>query len=270
MSLEDRVSSLESGLQDIRSILQDISAKIVSPEQTSAEPAPTITPTPEAPAINSTPDTPSPSAIPRSVTADNSNVINPTEDAQATFASIKASIQHVRLPAELTLASSGASGLKKGDQQSHTLLSKIGRYAETIFKVLQAKDDPYEDIFACVFALMRFLQEEQASLLVQSSFDPTVARFFRNLRRGGGLTPDAIEDLRSAASIAAVYRPPQQHQSYQSQRSFGRGQQSFQQRDFFRSSLQRNFPTQRGGRGVTRQGASSHQTPSSTSSPNED
>ena len=259
MSLEDRVSSLESGLQDIRSILQDISAKIVSPEQTSAEPAPTITPTPEAPAINSTPDTP----IPRSV-------INPTEDAQATFASIKASVQHVRLPAELTLASSGASGLKKGDQQSHTLLSKIGRYAETIFKILQAKDDPYEDIFASVFALMRFLQEEQASLLVQSSFDPTVARFFRNLRRGGGLTPDAIEDLRSAASIAAVYRPPQQHQSYQSQRSFGRGQQSFQQRDFFRSSLQRNFPTQRGGRGVTRQGASSHQPPTSTSSPNED
>ena len=102
MSLEDRVSSLESGLQDIRSILQDISAKIVSPEQTSAEPAPTITPTPEAPAINSTPDTP----IQRSV-------INPTEDAQATFASIKASVQHVRLPAELTLASSGASGLKK-------------------------------------------------------------------------------------------------------------------------------------------------------------
>ena len=259
MSLEDRVSSLESGLQDIRSILQDISAKIVSPEQTSAEPAPTITPTPEAPAINSTPDTP----IPRSV-------INPTEDAQATFASIKASVQHVRLPAELTLASSGASGLKKGDQQSHTLLSKIGRYAETIFKILQAKDDPYEDIFASVFALMRFLQEEQASLLVQSSFDPTVARFFRNLRRGGGLTPDAIEDLRSAASIAAVYRPPQQHQSYQSQRGFGRGQQSFQQRDFFRSSLQRNFPTQRGGRGVTRQGASSHQPPTSTSSPNED
>ena len=259
MSLEDRVSSLESGLQDIRSILQDISAKIVSPEQTSAEPAPTITPTPEAPAINSTPDTP----IPRSV-------INPTEDAQATFASIKASVQHVRLPAELTLASSGATGLKKGDQQSHTLLSKIARYAETIFKILQAKDDPYEDIFASVFALMRFLQEEQASLLVQSSFDPTVARFFRNLRRGGGLTPDAIEDLRSAASIAAVYRPPQQHQSYQSQRSFGRGQQSFQQRDFFRSSLQRNFPTQRGGRGVTRQGASSHQPPTSTSSPNED
>ena len=259
MSLEDRVSSLESGLQDIRSILQDISAKIVSPEQTSAEPAPTITPTPEAPAINSTPDTP----IPRSV-------INPTEDAQATFASIKASVQHVRLPAELTLASSGATGLKKGDQQSHTLLSKIGRYAETIFKILQAKDDPYEDIFASVFALMRFLQEEQASLLVQSSFDPTVARFFRNLRRGGGLTPDAIEDLRSAASIAAVYRPPQQQQSYQSQRGFGRGQQSFQQRDFFRSSLQRNFPTQRGGRGVTRQGASSHQPPTSTSSPNED
>ena len=143
MSLEDRVSSLESGLQDIRSILQDISAKIVSPEQTSAEPAPTITPTPEAPAINSTPDTP----IPRSV-------INPTEDAQATFASIKASVQHVRLPAELTLASSGATGLKKGDQQSHTLLSKIGRYAETIFKILQAKDDPYEDIFASVFALI--------------------------------------------------------------------------------------------------------------------
>ena len=91
---------------------------------------------------------------------------------------------------------------------------------------------------------MNILQDEQAAILVQSSFDPTVARFFRNLRRGGGLTPDALEDLRSAASIAAAYRPQQQS------RGSGRGPSAFQfqQRDFFGRAAGRGFPNQRGAR----------------------
>ena len=275
MTTEERVSSLESKLADLTSTLEEISSKLSNipisqqASQSSSSSTTPVTPaTPDTPAENQSPPIPTPatSAI-LSPTASAAVATNPTEDVQATFASIKASVQHIRLPAELTLATSGTSGLKKGDQQSHALLSKIARYTETVFKLLQSREDPYEDVFSCLFALMRYIQDEQAALLVQSSFDPTVARFFRGLRRGGGLTPDAIEDLRSAASIAAVYRPPQQHQS--SQRSFGRGQQ-FQHRsgDFFRGSTSRSFPSQRVGRGGFRQGASSQ--PPSTPASSED
>ena len=264
MSLDDRVAKLEDSLVDLKSALQDISNKLSNPTpgQTtdSSSSTPAVNPASSTPPVN-----PAASTIPSPTTNTPVASIYPSEDIQATFASIKASVLNVRLPAELTLASSGTSGLKKGDQQTHTLLSKIARFAETIFKLLQSREDPYEDIFSCVFALVQYIQDEQATLLVQSSFDPTVARFFRSLRRGSGLTPDAIEDLRSVASIAAVYRPPQQHQS--SQRGFGRGQQ-FQHRssDFFRASSGRSFPSQRGGRGGHRQGAGSQQpaTPSSS------
>ena len=98
------------------------------------------------------------------------------EDIQATFASIKASVSNVRLPADLSLGSSGASGLKKGDAHAHTLINKVARITETILKLLKSKEDPYNDIFSCLLALMRFLQDEQAALLVQSSPRPNCSK----------------------------------------------------------------------------------------------
>ena len=247
--MEDRLSALENSFQEFRSVLDSIQKKL---EDNSNSSVPSInTVTPSQPSINTRP-------IPVTLSQPEDNTAlpplpgasgiqhSPSEDVQATYASIKASVQHVRLPAELTLSSSGASGLKKGEAQAHTIINKIARITETIFKVLKTKDDPYDDTFSCLVALINILQDEQAALLVQSSFDPTVAKFFRNLRRGGGFTPDAIEDLRSAASIAAAYRPQQQQQP----RSAGRGQPfQFQpQRDFFSRSSGRGFPSQRGGR----------------------
>ena len=238
-SMEDRLSALESSFQEFRSVLDDIQKKLEVNSNSNSN-VPHTDPVSDTP-IQSEANT----ALPR-ISGASGIQHSPSEDVQATFASIKASVQHIRLPAELTLSSSGASGLKKGEAQTHTIINKVARITETIFKVLKSKDDPYDDTFSCLLALISTLQDEQAALLVQSSFDPTVARFFRSLRRGGGFTPDAIEDLRSAASIAAAYRPQQQQQP----RGTGRGQSfHFQpQRDFFSRSSGRGFPSQRGGR----------------------
>ena len=167
-----------------------------------------------------------------------------SEDAQAAYASIRASVSSVRLPAELTVCSSGAGGLKKGDATLHNLISKIARIAETCIKLMKAKADPYDDLFTCLQVLIRQLQDEQANLLVQASFDPTVARFFRNLRKGSGLNQEALEDLRSAASIAAVYRPaPAANRGFQA----GRGFQPQTRGDFFGRFAGRGYPARRGG-----------------------
>jgi hypothetical protein len=101
------------------------------------------------------------------------------------------------------------------------------------------------DLFKVLIAHVKFLQEEHAGLVVQSSFDPTVARFFRTLQRGGGMSPMALENLRSAASIAAVYRP-QAPQRGGRGGGFGRGAGSFAGRgrgDVFNVQTSRSFPS---------------------------
>ena len=262
--MEDRVKTLEEAVVDIKSILEDIKSKLtVKSSDRLIEPE---NPTAAGGVDVQTSQTQTNNSSNNAFQTDNSAVqrnnsfqaneysgasahqFSPAEDIQATYASIKASVQAVRLPPDLTLGSSGATGLKKGEAQTHTLINKVARITETIFKILQSKEDPYDDVFSCALALINILQDEQAAILVQSSFDPTVARFFRNLRRGGGLSQEALEDLRSAASIAAAYRPQQQQQ--QQPRGAGRGQPPFQfhQRDFFNRAAGRGFPHQRGGR----------------------
>ena len=187
--------------------------------------------------------------------SDFQNNLHPDSDVQASYASIKASLQSVRLPTELTVSAQSASGLKKGDAQVHALINKCARFIETLFKLLKSEQDPYNDIFTCALAMIQYLQDEQATLQVQNSFDPNVARFFRCLRRGAGFSPEALDDLRSAASIAAAFRPQQQNQP-----RGGSGRSSFvnhnQNRDFFSRNINRPFPTQRGrGRSFNRMGS---------------
>ena len=274
--MEERVKTLEDTVVDIKSLLEDIKTKLtVNSSHRLTDPENSTSTDSFA---NQTSQTQTNNSSNNAIQTDDSAVqrntniqaneytgasahqFSPAEDIQATYASIKASVQAVRLPPDLTLGSSGATGLKKGEAQVHTLINKVARITETIFKILKSKEDPYDDVFSCALALINILQDEQAAILVQSSFDPTVARFFRNLRRGGGLTPDALEDLRSAASIAAAYRPQQQQQQ---SRGTGRGPSAFQyqQRDFFSRSAGRGFPHQRGARRGAYHGTGPERTP---------
>ena len=65
--------------------------------------------------------------------------------------------------------------------------------------------DPFGDIFTTILALMNYLQDEQVALVVKTMFDPTVAKFFKNLHRGLIFFPGALEDLTSA-SLTSLQR----------------------------------------------------------------
>ena len=67
-----------------------------------------------------------------------------------------------------------------------------------------------EDIFCIAYAQMKFLQEEYAALVVNSSFDPNVAKLFRALQKNSGFSQETMEQLKNAATIASAYRPPSQ------------------------------------------------------------
>ena len=218
MDQEDRITLLEKSVTEIKDLVSKLS--IQNSSVTDSQPnTPAETDTVQNPSVDNQPPQP---------TADIAQATNIySEDAQAAYASIRASVSSVRLPAELTVCSSGAGGLKKGDAAIHALITKVARITETCIKLMKAKSDPYDDMFTCLQFLIRQLQDEQANLLVQASFDPTVARFFRNLRKGSGLNQDALEDLRSAASIAAVYRPaPAANRGFQAGRGFRLTQRS--------------------------------------------
>ena len=96
--VDDRFAKLEDSLVDLKSALQDISNKLSNPTPGQTTDSSSSTP-PVNPAASTIP-------TPTTNTPVASNLYH-SEDVQATFASIKASVLNVRLPAELTLASSG-------------------------------------------------------------------------------------------------------------------------------------------------------------------
>ena len=167
------------------------------------------------------------------------------QDPNAQHLAIKAQVQGIKIPIELTLQT--PTGLKKTETQS---LTRTARAVETVFKILANAEnhaDPFGDIFTTMLALMNYLQDEQASLVVKNTFDPTVAKFFRNLRRGSGFSAEALEDLRSAAAIASAYRPGSHQQNGRGRGGDSRG--GFRGRDYFSRHAGRGFPSHRGGRG---------------------
>ena len=115
--------------------------------------------------------------------------------------------------------STDKTGVRRADQPVHNILVKVSKFTETIIKIIQSPDyspdseaEPkrLQDILTVTTALIQVLEEETTALVVQGSFDDGVAKFFRSLQRTNNFSADSLENLRAAASIAAVYRP--QHQ----------------------------------------------------------
>jgi hypothetical protein len=134
------------------------------------------------------------------------------EDVGAAYGAVRARVQGIRIPSDLSLPESAKTGIRRADQPLLNVLQRSSKYCETALRVLKGstsanREQTMSNLLKVLIAHVKFLQEEHAGLVVQSSFDPTVARFFRTLQRGGGMSPMALENLRSAASIAAVYRP---------------------------------------------------------------
>ena len=185
---------------------------------------------------------------------------SPVGDPSAEYNSIKSKHSSVRLPQELLLPDCGKQGIKRTDQPMLNVITKSARHVETALKVLKSHDNNAEetlgDVFTVLYSLMTFLQEEQASLVVTSTFNPDVGRFFRALQRGGTFTPTAMENLRSAASIAAVYRPQSTTTTPQRGRGRGFGHRGGGRGDLFQSTSSRSQfprPSNQGGAGDSSQ-----------------
>ena len=131
------------------------------------------------------------------------------------------------------------------------VLTKCSRYSESALKVLQKIDNLppgtnletfLSDLYICLLAHIKYLNDEFAVLFVNSNSSPATAKIFRALRKNtSAFSTDVIADLRSAASVAAAgfqhQAPPQ-----------GRGRGNY-----------RRFQAYRGGHGDRGRGQRWHQ-----------
>ena len=166
---------------------------------------------------------------------------NANEDIHSAYQAIKAALASTRIPPSLTVPTD-KTGIRKSDQAVHNVITRTSKFAETVIKIIQVpgltSEQRLGDILTVTTALTCFLQEETAALVVQGTFDDGVAKFFRSLQRSNNFTPESLENLRAAASIAAVYRPNQG----QTQRGTGfRGGSGGGYRGHFRGFRRRGF-----------------------------
>uniref|UniRef100_A0A8W8K9C7 Uncharacterized protein n=1 Tax=Magallana gigas TaxID=29159 RepID=A0A8W8K9C7_MAGGI len=135
-------------------------------------------------------------------------------DTQGEFQTLKDTLNRVKLPSELKLNES-RQGIQRADQAVYHVLTKCARYAETSLKLLSTiepgtkiSSETLEQFFLINQAQIQYLQDEYASILVNSQFDSTTSKLFRALQKNtSGLTASSLETLRSAASLSAAAKP---------------------------------------------------------------
>ena len=137
-------------------------------------------------------------------------------DVQGEFKALQDSLSRVKLPSNLRL-NEGRQGIRRSDQPLLNVITRCARYTEAILKLLSSTDEQV-DLDAVNFAAysqIKYLQDEYAALVVNNTFDPTTSRLFRAMQRNTtGLSSDAQETLKQAASLAAVSRPTREAGGY--------------------------------------------------------
>ena len=181
-----------------------------------------------------------------------------TEDIQSEFAAVKDTLTKVKLPADLRLCDS-RQGIRRSDQTTYNILARCGRYAETSIKLLSSinegniDEDSVQQLFTIQLAQIRYLQEEYSALVVQSQFDDSTARIFRSLQKNtSGLTPEALQQLKTATALAAV--KPQQNSPTRPTRVPSRNFSPFSKSDNFRPFVSRRIPSSRPSNFVSNSG----------------
>jgi len=96
------------------------------------------------------------------------------------------------------------TGIKHDDQPLVNVLSKSGRYLETVLKLLSQTQDgdqlDFEPIIMVLVAHIQYLQEEFAALLVKGCFDNNTAQLFKALQKGTmGFKELCLQNVRVAA-----------------------------------------------------------------------
>jgi len=165
-------------------------------------------------------------------------------EVQERFNVIKLSVDKVVLPPYMKLHDT-RSGIKRDDQPLVNILSKSGRYVETVLKLLSQTQDgaqlDCDPIIEVLIAHIQYLQEEFAALLVKGRFDDNTAQLFKALQKGtSGFNDSCLQNVRVAAelsSIATRYPPSQPTRGHYNnfssfRRPFRQGTTSFRGRGF--------------------------------------
>ena len=182
-------------------------------------------------------------------------------EVQEQFNAVKQTVEKVILPTHLKLHES-RSGIKKEDQSTLNVISKCGRYVETILKLLSqaTEEEPVdiEPIYTCLYANIKYLQEEYSALLVKGKFDDSTAHLFRALQKGNsGFDASCLQNVRVAAELSSIsnrYIPQAPHatrgrgnRGYSYNRGFQRGRgynRDYRREDVFSSFTSKpRFPS---------------------------
>lgn len=150
-----------------------------------------------------------------------------SENLQAEYRSLADVYSQQQVPEYLKFKGSKA-GIKAEKCETATIVSNAARYAELILKICErvnshmgesefCVNDHLSHIYSVAAAQVRYLQEEQSTLVMGNRFGPRVGQIFKDLRQHTStFTPDAIEDAKSAIALAGAEensRPPRQQQS---------------------------------------------------------
>ena len=166
-------------------------------------------------------------------------------DIQEYYKSIKDAIQRVKIPPELKVDDSRKC-VKRQEQGKAAIISACAGYGETLLKLLLTlepekplKEGDLDDLLTIISAQLRYLQEERALVLVNSSLGEGVGRLYRNFRDNTSMfPPSTIDTLQSLVTLYNASNP-----NTQSNRGHGRG--SYRGQDYRR--FDRNYS--RGFRG---------------------
>ena len=133
---------------------------------------------------------------------------NPGVDHQAEFAVIKDSLTRYKLPVDLKFTPN-AVGIKREDKGAYNIVKSTASYVEANLKILSVLESggysqahAANDLSIVNTALMKFLKEEHASLLVQGKFNKDTASMFKALRKeGNSFSQDSLDTLQLAANL---------------------------------------------------------------------
>lgn len=176
------------------------------------------------------------------------------------YKGVRDSFSSVRLPDNLYFGGR-QTGLDAKVRDSAALLNNSARYTETALKAVSSLYDQVvgqldadinldsvrwltEDLSVCLVAQMRFMQEEQAGLVVASTYGPRAKMLFKTLGSSstGFGDPKLVRCMETAANLASLAAKEDSSQRGQgSWRGPGRGHGGFGQRGGFQKRFNRDY-----------------------------
>ncbi len=177
-----------------------------------------------------------------------------TDMLQQQYLAIRDTVQKRKLPADLVFTTS-KTGLSSQTRDTAHVIANTTKYTETGLTLLDSlleearqqnrPTDNLESLSVVLLVQVRYLQEEFSSLVVQGTFGDRTQKLFRSLQKHtSAFTPAVLEQVKTAAQLAAIAEPPFSQRGRQFRGGF--------RRDFHRGHFNSGFRGR--GRGYHRGG----------------